>query len=185
MILAVPRTERQLRGRQMVRNLSRHARRALEMSAGKSGVRLAPLAKAENGAPLPAGGWHWSVTHKRRYVAGVVSRKPVGIDLERIKPCSGALYRKIAGPAEWALGKGEPQQLFFRFWTAKEAVLKAAGVGLSELSKCRIEAVVNGQNLMVTHRGRGYPVAQFFFDGHIASATGVEESIEWETASRQ
>ena len=166
----------------MVRTLSRQARRAVMISAGKIGVRPGPLVKEEDGAPLPAGGWYWSVTHKRHYVAGVFSPRVVGIDLERIKSVSQALYRKAADPAEWSLGRGARQELFFRFWTAKEAVLKSAGVGLRELSKCRIEAVIDPHNLVVSHRGRRYPVNQFFFDGHIASVTGAETVIQWEIA---
>ena len=137
-ILAVPAANWQLKGREKTVSLSGHARRALQLSARKSGIILAELLKEENGAPLPFSGNYWSLTHKSDYVGGVVAGFRIGIDIERIRPIQKALYRKTANDDEWRLSGEDPVQLFFRYWTAKEAVLKAAAVGLKDLTKCRV-----------------------------------------------
>ena len=72
-ILAVPPETAGYSPKDRVVFLSRHARKALQMSAAKSGVRLDQLVKDENGVPQPCNGTFWSVTHKTQYVAGVAS----------------------------------------------------------------------------------------------------------------
>ena len=52
-ILAVPGTVKDLKPKERVKFLSLHARRALEMSAEKSRIRLGKLAQDERSAPLP------------------------------------------------------------------------------------------------------------------------------------
>jgi 4'-phosphopantetheinyl transferase len=84
---------RALAGKERVAHLSALARRALSLSANKSGVSLDRLDKDEGGAPLPFEGVYWSVSHKETFVAGVAAPAPVGIDIERIRPCSDALFR--------------------------------------------------------------------------------------------
>lgn len=61
----------------------------------------------------------------------------VGVDLERIRPLSypERLARDHLSPAEWKLrpdwGAEAARPEFFRIWARKEAMLKAAGLGLS------------------------------------------------------
>ena len=97
--------------------LSRHARRALELSAAKSAVTLGQLTKDDRGVPQPVNGIFWSLSHKTQYVAAVVAPQPIGIDLEKIRPCSEALFRKTATDAEWALADRFADRLgvFFRY----------------------------------------------------------------------
>jgi phosphopantetheinyl transferase len=77
----------------------------------------------------------FNLSHSGIYAAAVVSRdREVGIDLERIRP--DAASRDIAARfftgEERAWLKATPGvEAFFRLWTAKEAVLKAMGTGLS------------------------------------------------------
>ena len=137
-ILPVPAQVQEFKPKDRVLFLSRHARRALVRSAAKSGIRPGELLKDKNGVPLPFGGTFWSLTHKTKYVAGVVAPTPIGIDIERIRDLSRGLFRKTAADREWALaGTAEKSQMtFFRFWTSKEAVLKATGIGIKDLLKC-------------------------------------------------
>lgn len=178
-ILAVPENERNLNGRKKVEALSARARFALEISSIKSGVNLGCLAKNEDGAPVPFDGNFWSVTHKSEYVGGVIARTETGIDIEKIKPCSKALCNKIADPGEWALSDSDSEILFFRFWTSKEAVLKAAGKGISGLSGCRIEKILSDYSLIVNYNGRIWEIRHYFFDTHIASVVTNGFDIEW------
>jgi 4'-phosphopantetheinyl transferase len=68
-----------------------------------------------------------------------VSRGPVGADLERIEPRPGLADLAAARfPAREAASVatgccGPPTQSFYRHWTAKEAYLKAVGLGLAGL----------------------------------------------------
>ncbi len=180
-ILAVPEEEKRHSGREKVRYLSDHARRALEMSARLSGRKLCPakLSKNENGAPLPHNGVHWSLSHKPDHVAAVTASSPIGIDIERVRPCREGLFRKTADENEWALGRTRSFELFFRYWTAKEAVLKAVGTGLTDLSKCRVVRLDGETGLTMDYRGVCWTVAHFFFEDHMVSVVKTAPHIQW------
>ncbi len=179
-ILPVPAEARDLPPPRKVRFLSGHAREALRRSAERLQIELGPLEKDSRGAPLPCRGHYWSVTHKPEYVGGVLAPSPVGLDLEKIRPCSEALFRKTASEEEWALaGRSDRDQLFFRYWTAKEAVLKTAGEGIKDLSRCRIRKVLGDAHLLVDYGRITWPVEQIFFDGHMASVASQGVRLEW------
>jgi len=184
-ILAVPELERNLTGRKKVEALSALARFALEISSVKSGVNLGCLTKNEDGAPVPFDGNFWSITHKTEYVGGVIAQTETGIDIEKIKPCSKALCNKIAGPREWALSDSEREILFFRFWTSKEAVLKAAGTGISGLSDCRIEKILSDNSLIVNYNNKIWEIRHHFFGTHIASVVTNGFDVEWSLLNPQ
>ena len=110
----------------------------------------------------------------------MVARSAVGLDLEKMRPCSPALFRKTAGEEKGAVGAGgDRQRLFFRYWTAKEAVLKTGGEGLKDLSRCRVRQVIDDRHLLVDYAGQTWAVEQFFFDGHVASVGGRGLQVEW------
>ena len=178
-ILAVPEKDRQLSGRKKVSSLSRHARQALEISARKSSIVLPELLKDANGAPLPFNGTYWSLTHKAQYVGAVVASTRIGIDIEQVRPCSKALLKKTADKTEWSLADNHSDSLFFRFWTSKECVLKAAGTGIKDLSKCRIVEIIDDYNLLIDYQGKQWRIEHSFFDGHIASVVKNEFDIQW------
>ena len=178
-ILSVPDSAKELTRRDRVKYLSRHARRALKISAEKSGIKLGDLIKEDNGSPMSSEGNYWSVTHKPEYVGGVVGSEQIGIDIEKIRPCSKALFKKTADDREWALSDTDPLKLFFRYWTSKEAVLKAGGKGLTDLSKCRIVQISDDNNLIIKYKNRKWFVEQNFFKGHVASVIKTVSRIEW------
>ena len=180
-ILAVPEAVRGYKPRDRVIFLSRHARMALAKSAALSRIPLGELRQTKNGAPLPFDGTYWSISHKAGYVTGVVAPWPIGIDLERIRPCASGLFEKTAGPAEWALAGTDADSLtiFFRYWTAKEAVVKAAGTGLKDLLKCTIITIEDDHRLTIHYADRDWRIAHFFFDGHIASIVSDDQPIQW------
>ena len=81
---------------------------------------------------------HFNLSHSSpRLLLAFHRTHQVGVDLERMKPLADpdALARCYFHPAELAkLEDAAPAKrvgLFYRFWTCKEAVLKAAGTGLS------------------------------------------------------
>lgn len=178
-ILAVPDKKQQLRGREKVSFLSKHARKALEISAKKSRIQLTCLKKDEKGVPLPFNGHYWSLTHKSKYVAAVIASAPMGIDIEKIRSCSTALFRKTARDSEWKLSDTDPFILFYRYWTSKESVLKASGTGIRDLSKCRIIKIIDDTHLIVDYRDQEWLLEHFYFDTHIASIVKNDFHVEW------
>lgn len=177
-ILPLSPEEGRLRGRAGVQARSRRAREALALSCGASGVSAGPFVKDERDAPLPFNGTYWSLSHKPRYVAAVVGPKAIGIDLEEIAPRNERLRAYVASESEWALAD-RSWETFFRFWTAKEAVLKAAGVGLAHLKKARIHSILDADNLIVEYGSRLWPVRHFRFKDHIVSLTHDGDDIRW------
>ncbi len=178
-ILAVPDKEQQLKGREKVSFLSKHARKALEISAKKSHIQLTYLKKDEKGVPLPFNGNYWSLSHKPKYVAGVIASTPIGIDIEKIRSCSKALFRKTAHDSEWELSDTDPFILFYRYWTSKESVLKASGTGIRDLSKCRIIRIIDDNHLVIDYRNKKWLIEHFYFDEHIASVVKNDFHVEW------
>jgi 4'-phosphopantetheinyl transferase len=185
-ILAVPPEVAGIKPKDRVIFLSRHARKALQISAEKSGVHLDKLVKDENGVPQPFDGTFWSVTHKTRYVAGVAAPTRTGIDVERIRNFSDGLFKKTASESEWALADmaKDPVTAFFRFWTAKEAVLKATGIGIRDLLKCRVHQIVDDNHLRIHYESQDWLIEHFEFDRHIASIVQNRYRIDWSVEKR-
>ena len=171
-----------LAGRARVVAQSRRAREALALSAEASGAQLGALEKDAEDAPLPSNGWHWSISHGRGYAAGVVARQRVGLDVERVEVRNPDVVSRVTTRFELELLGGFTWEAFVRVWTAKEAVLKKAGVGLLELSRCTIVAVPDAESMVVHHRGRDHRMHQCTRDHHVAAVTHDDPAstgIEW------
>ena len=87
--------------------------------------------------------FNMSHAHGRALIA-VSKGQEVGVDLERIRSDVEVvkLSERYFAPSEQALIMQLTQEQrparFFRYWVAKEAVLKAQGIGLRALSQCEI-----------------------------------------------
>jgi 4'-phosphopantetheinyl transferase len=181
-IMAVPTINGNMTRKEKVAALSRLARRALQFSAEYSGVLLEKeLEKNDLGAPVPQKGIHWSISHKEHYVAGVTANHPVGIDIEMIKPFKEALFKRIAEDSEWALAPEKNRVLFIRVWTAKEAVLKAIGKGMTALAGCRITQIPNDSQMRLSAGGSQWMVTHFrVTEEYLAAVTARDgEVISW------
>jgi 4'-phosphopantetheinyl transferase len=165
-------------GQEKVAHLSRCAREALRLSAERSGVRLGELLKDERGAPRPALGNYWSLSHKPKCVAAVVSNNRVGIDIEEMKPRTESLFAHMASDEEWKL-KEKSWDTFFRYWTAKEAALKVIGIGVSGLRTCRIISVPDENHIVLDYEGHSFLVEQLRYNNHIVSVLKDNHQIEW------
>ena len=155
--------------------------KSLKASGQRSGFYPEKLTKAENGQPLPFNGIFWSVSHKTEYTAGLVSKSAAGIDLERIKDVSVPLFKRIVNSHERKYFKeGDRNIIFFRCFTAKEAVLKALGVGLTGLSDINIIKVQDPQNILLRYKNDEYKVEHIFFDKYIASIVKDSYNVSWQ-----
>ena len=182
-IVPVSGRDRALRGREKVARLSQLARSALRRSCRISGLRLDCLPKDEDGVPLPVAGVYWSLSHKSEVVGGVAAPAPVGFDLETLRPINAGLMDRVADANEWRLVDGErSEKNFFRFWTAKEAVLKAEGKGFAGLPRCRIVRVVDAVRMVLAFDARRWPVDHFWFDDHVAAITSHRFTVDWRVA---
>lgn len=165
-------------GKEAVDRLSWIAREALKVSAQKSRVRLGELLKDGDGVPCPVDGIYWSLSHKPKYVAAVVSNDKIGIDIEEMKPRAESLFARVAGAEEWALEERSWDTLF-RYWTAKEAVLKVIGIGIAGLRKCRITSVPDTNHISLDYRGQLFLVEQLRHSNHIVSVLKGDNEIDW------
>lgn len=127
------------RGRERVELQRLHAREAVRLSAVRAGARLGALEKDAVDAPLPSGGWHWSLSHSATWVAGVVHSAPLGVDVEEQRAISDEVAERVLDQHERALIAAHGLSGLLRAWTAKEAVLKEFRVGLTGLERCRIQ----------------------------------------------
>ncbi|MGA9377302.1 MAG: 4'-phosphopantetheinyl transferase superfamily protein [Phormidium sp.] len=99
----------------------------------------------------------FNVSHSQGLaVYAIALNRSVGIDLEYLRhiPDVEQLAERFFSPNEFriinALPKQQQQERFFRFWTIKEAYLKATGEGLAGLQKIAVsftpENSINLQN---------------------------------------
>ncbi|HEV3428624.1 MAG TPA: 4'-phosphopantetheinyl transferase superfamily protein [Paraburkholderia sp.] len=102
-----------------------------------------PLVVSSRGKPMLADLRHdalsFNVSHSGDHALIAVSRRHVvGVDIERINPAIDwrGLARLVCTPLEKQAIEASPLALqpaqFFRCWTAKEALLKALGLGITE-----------------------------------------------------
>jgi len=165
-------------GKEKVDHLSLIAREALKLSAEKSGVGLGELLKDEKGVPCPVAGIYWSLSHKPKYVAAVVSKSKVGIDIEEIRPRPESLFARVASDEEWEL-KERSWDTLFHYWTAKEAILKVIGIGIGGLKTCRITSVPDENHIILDYNGQFFLVEQLRHKNHIVSVLKDDNQIEW------
>lgn len=168
------------------------ARTAAQVAAQRAAARAALIESAalslaprhgwmqdDAGVPLVNSGWHWSVAHTRRYAVGVVSRRPVGVDIEALMPRREALWDAMADASEWTLLGGRSWPAFFRLWTAKEAAVKSVGLGLGVFGECRLARCMEPDRLTVCFRGETRTVEHLNFDGHLAAVTANSQLVAW------
>jgi 4'-phosphopantetheinyl transferase len=86
------------------------------------------------GRPILEGANAWvSIAHSGEYAAAAASLYPVGIDIERQRPISETVMRRICSREEliWLDSSADlTLPRFFRLWTMKEAYGKMYGVGI-------------------------------------------------------
>jgi 4'-phosphopantetheinyl transferase len=128
----------------------------------------------------------FSLARSGRLALIAVSRGPVGADLERVAARSGLADVTAARfPAREAACVaagccGSPTRSFYRHWIAKEAYLKATGLGLAGL---RDTELVCGARPVIWFAGRpvaGWPLSvASTTSGYVASIIGERAATSW------
>jgi len=154
-----------------------YARIALRESAQLSAAPLDGYRQDESDVPLPNNGFYWSISHKRRLAAGIVSREPIGIDVEHVVPRREGLFEMVGSEEEWSLLGGRTWENFYRLFTAKEATLKANGKGIGYLRETRLSGAA-GNALVLSFGDRVLPVILQPFGAHLAAAC-TDGVVEW------
>ena len=107
-----------------------------------------PIAYTGAGKPVLADeacGLHFNVTHTDGLALVALAGRPVGIDVERVRPLADpeGLVRRFFSPAECEAYLGLPEPLrptgFFRAWTCKEAIIKTVGLSVTCLEGFDVE----------------------------------------------
>jgi 4'-phosphopantetheinyl transferase len=96
------------------------------------GYTPADWAIGEHGKPyLPGSDLHFSLSHADGLSAAVLSDRPIGLDVERIRPLRRALLPRFCTPEEIGLCERDPD-LAVQFWTKREARAKENGRGIGQ-----------------------------------------------------
>jgi len=77
----------------------------------------------------------FNISHAGKLVVcAIANDNVIGIDIERPIPLAIEDFRRQFSDAEWAhiQRTSDPLRTFYEYWTAKEAVLKASGTGLTD-----------------------------------------------------
>lgn len=179
-IQRVPSRIKDLERKTRVVALSRFARVAAEKSAMKSSLTVKKFIKDDDGVPQPVNGIYWMVSHKPDIVAAIVSKERMGIDIEKIKVIEEKLFDRILSSREQYLLRNQSKELvFFRAFTAKEAVLKKTTHGIKGLTKVKIIQVMDDRNLILQYRNKKYWIENFYFERYLASVTKDQLNIQW------
>ncbi len=187
-IMKLPSRLAAMSGLEKSKALSALARKALDVSAERSNITPPAPVKDARGAPQPTAGVYWSLSHSIDRVAAVVAPYGVGIDLEQIREVSPLLRDQVASEAEWQLAPDYDPTVFFRYWTAKEAVLKASGDGLSGLPRCRVTEIIDDAQIRLNYHDTSWLVAQHRIvenrarglAGYMAAVTSGCHEIIWQ-----
>jgi len=98
----------------------------------------------------------FNISHSSDMVVCAVDDKPVGIDIEKIRPIDLSVAKRICTDEElvYLFGRSPTEQSFthssdtdiltrfFKIWTAKEACGKCAGSGILDLKELSISKIV-------------------------------------------
>ncbi len=150
------------------------------------------FAYTDHGKPLLAVGTgcdnlSFNLSHSGAFALYAVTRsRNIGIDIEHVR--DDVSFREIAGsffsPGEISslerVNKNKRPEMFFQYWTRKEAFLKAIGGGLSlPLDMCDV-SLISGSVLSSIHlsgdntESSGWYVQDLFPGGGYAAAIAVE-----------
>lgn len=101
-----------------------------------TGIIELHILKNEYGKPfiLKLPNVHFNISHTRNIIIGAISDKPVGIDIETIKPFNSSVVRRffVSSEQKYIFANQKNQNIrFCEIWTRKEAYVKWLGKGMN------------------------------------------------------
>jgi 4'-phosphopantetheinyl transferase len=172
--------------------VTRATMRSILGSYVKSGPSELQFLYSEHGKPRiknPARDIRFNVSHSgEQAVVAVVSGRETGVDVEQIRDNVeiDSLAERFFSSTEKDFLRGLPQEkklsTFFRFWTCKEAFLKAQAVGLTRsLASFTVDLTTIPPSLLAAAETRGeesqWSLSELGCQTGYASALAVEGSI--------
>lgn len=122
------------------------------------GGAMPPLTADAGGKPRFLGeGPHFSISHAGRLALCALSGRELGADVEELAPVEPALLDSMAAPERAYIARRSPsgeERAFYRIWTRRESLVKAAGQGLGALPE--LESVVTPALRMRRRVGEWY-----------------------------
>jgi 4'-phosphopantetheinyl transferase len=161
-----------------------------------SAVPLTYLPSRKPVLALPDPPLHFNITHTDGVLVLVAGRRRVGVDVERRRTMADAegLVERFFSPAEAgafrALPECDRRVAFFRGWTCKEAVLKAAGATLECLADFDVELNPQRPPRVLAVRAphlasSGWALTEWVADGNAAIALAAEGASELVVEGRE
>ena len=86
---------------------------------------------------------------------------------------------ELAAEEEWVMIGDRSWESFFHLWTAKEATLKANGVGIGKFAGCRLVCVPDDLHMELVYDDDLWHVEHYHHADHIVAVTAVGAAIEW------
>lgn len=139
---------------------------------------------------------NFNLSHSRNLALYAFScERPVGVDVEQIRPLEDAekLAQRFFSIREYAfistLPQERQQEAFFKFWTCKEAYLKAIGDGLASLNKVEVAFEDNKPPILLnipgdTHQASHWSLLQLFpHSGYVGTLAVKGQRRDWNLKS--
>ena len=97
--------------------------------------QLPELARGEQGKPcfLAFPNYHFNLSHSGKFALCALDDRPVGVDIEVIRPHHPNLAKRICSAEEldWLEGERDKETALCKLWVCKEALVKYRGTGLT------------------------------------------------------
>ena len=119
----------------------------------------------------------FNVAHSQHLALYAVTYdRAVGIDIEQIREIEqlDSLVQRFFLPSELRVIQAQPD-LFFQYWTCKEAFLKATGTGLSKLKELEIEQA-QLKTVPIEARSRHWQLQELRINDQFAGAIVIEQN---------
>ena len=106
----------------------------MQLSQSEADERMQEWQYNEHGKPHLKNGPYFSISHCKEAIAVAISDKPIGIDVESIRPAKEELIARVMSEGERRelseLNGEQKDRMFTRLWTRKEAIVKVQGTGI-------------------------------------------------------
>jgi hypothetical protein len=154
--------------------LSRALARSGEHAGAPRSLPYGDWPRDADGAPTVVRGWHASVTDTAGLAAALVAPFPAALDAEwSLRPRWEAARERFRESLELGRLGGEERAEVLALWTAKEALLKLARIGLGGLARTRL-ARREGELFFLALAGREHVVRVRALEQHLLACAAAE-----------